>query len=174
MSQQRVADACGVTMRTQRNYENGDRSPDASYLIAVAALGVDVQFVLTNERLPEALRDSYRRAAIATLNTTNPDLAREYVRSLPKLQEQEAERQQQLEAERRLLRDFRGISPADQATITQLAERLAAGKRPRRSDSSETNMVFHAQVGSVNKLDQGDMHVTHNHVKPPKDKKPPK
>ncbi|AWR44218.1 TPA: helix-turn-helix transcriptional regulator [Pseudomonas aeruginosa] len=49
-SQQEFADICGVTMRTQRNYEKGDRQPDASYLAALTQTGGDVLFVLTGQR----------------------------------------------------------------------------------------------------------------------------
>ncbi|HCL4186267.1 TPA: helix-turn-helix domain-containing protein [Pseudomonas aeruginosa] len=49
-SQQEFADICGVTMRTQRNYEKGDRQPDASYLAALTKAGGDVLFVLTGLR----------------------------------------------------------------------------------------------------------------------------
>lgn len=50
LSQQALADACGISARSQRNYESGERSPDAAYLAAIAALGADVLFVLTGQR----------------------------------------------------------------------------------------------------------------------------
>lgn len=40
----------GASKNTQYNYEKGERSPDANYLAAAAALGVDVLFVVTGER----------------------------------------------------------------------------------------------------------------------------
>lgn len=40
----------GVNRNTQGSYERGERSPDASYLSAVAAVGVDVLYVLTGAR----------------------------------------------------------------------------------------------------------------------------
>lgn len=39
-----------VSKTTQFNYEKGERSPDAAYLEAVAAAGVDVLYVLTGQR----------------------------------------------------------------------------------------------------------------------------
>ena len=39
-----------VSKTTQFNYEKGERSPDAAYLEAVAAAGVDVLYVLTGNR----------------------------------------------------------------------------------------------------------------------------
>lgn len=171
MNQSDFAAAAGVQKRAQIHYEGNERMPDARYLTAIAAIGADVQYVLTGMPLPDELYETYRRAAIASLQALDPALAEGYVGSLPAIA---LARQQVAESERQLLSDFRLSSPEDQSTIAQLAARLAAGKRPRRSEGFETSMVFHGQVGSVNKLDQGDMHVTHHHGKPPKDKKPPK
>lgn len=70
MSQQALAEQCGVTARSQRNYESGERLPDAGYLAALQAAGVDVLYVLTGERsgahpahdaAEQVLLDSYRR-----------------------------------------------------------------------------------------------------------------
>ena len=44
----------GVAKTSQFNYEKGERSPDAAYLAAVAEKGVDVLYVVTGERKPEA------------------------------------------------------------------------------------------------------------------------
>lgn len=65
-----MADRVGVAVRSQRNYESGDRSPDAEYLAALVGLGVDVLYLLTGDgaatsSAPDpaelALLDSYRR-----------------------------------------------------------------------------------------------------------------
>lgn len=50
LSQQAIADKCGIAARSQRNYESGERSPDAVYLAAIAAVGVDIRYVVTGER----------------------------------------------------------------------------------------------------------------------------
>jgi transcriptional regulator with XRE-family HTH domain len=55
LTQPEVAELCGVTMRSQRNYEHGDRSPDAEYLAALAANGLDVLYILTGQRAGFAL-----------------------------------------------------------------------------------------------------------------------
>lgn len=39
-----------MAKNSQLNYEKGERSPDAVYLAAVAAAGVDVLYVVTGER----------------------------------------------------------------------------------------------------------------------------
>ncbi len=73
LSQQALADQCGVTMRSQRNYEKGERQPDAAYLAAIAAAGADVLYILTGQRSGEvpavpanprekALLDNYEAA----------------------------------------------------------------------------------------------------------------
>ena len=54
LGQQELADKCGVTMRSQRNYEKGERQPDAAYLAAFTALHGDVLYVLTGQQ-PQAV-----------------------------------------------------------------------------------------------------------------------
>lgn len=69
LSQQAMGEIGGVHANAQRNYEKGVRSPDAAYLAAVAAKGVDVLYVLTGQRSKSeeslssdeaALLDNYR------------------------------------------------------------------------------------------------------------------
>lgn len=49
LNQDVMAAAAGLKRNAQVKYEKGERSPDAEYLAAVAALGVDVAYVLTGE-----------------------------------------------------------------------------------------------------------------------------
>ncbi|WP_291517512.1 helix-turn-helix transcriptional regulator [Acidovorax sp.] len=50
LSQQALADRVGISARSQRNYESGNRSPDADYLAALVGLGMDVLYILTGQR----------------------------------------------------------------------------------------------------------------------------
>nr|BDD47129.1 hypothetical protein 8 [Saccharospirillaceae bacterium] len=50
INQSEIGRIGGVSKHSQINYENGSRSPTAAYLQAVAASGVDVNYVLTGER----------------------------------------------------------------------------------------------------------------------------
>lgn len=50
LSQAAMAEAGGVGLNSQSNYENGHRSPDAAYLERIAALGVDVAYLVTGSR----------------------------------------------------------------------------------------------------------------------------
>lgn len=80
-SQTDLAGAGGVGKTTQINYEKGERSPDASYLAAVAEKGVDVLYVVTGERRPQAagslsaeeaqLVEQYRRMSAEARSTVN-------------------------------------------------------------------------------------------------------
>lgn len=54
LSQTDFAARVSSSKNTQYNYEKGDRSPDANYLEAAADLGVDVLYVVTGERKPQA------------------------------------------------------------------------------------------------------------------------
>lgn len=49
-SQQALADLLGISLRSQQNYEKGDRNPDSAYLAAIAAVGADVLYILTGQR----------------------------------------------------------------------------------------------------------------------------
>ncbi|WP_252275477.1 helix-turn-helix domain-containing protein [Pseudomonas subflava] len=53
LSQGAFGELGGVKANAQGNYEKGDRFPDAAYLAAVAAVGVDVLYVVTGERKPQ-------------------------------------------------------------------------------------------------------------------------
>ena len=50
LNQTQFAGVAGVQISAQTNYETGKRSPDAAYLAALAAAGVDVLYVLTGQR----------------------------------------------------------------------------------------------------------------------------
>ncbi|KAF7600161.1 MAG: transcriptional regulator [Candidatus Dactylopiibacterium carminicum] len=52
LSQTAFGEACGVSKRSQINYESGERQPDAAYFDALvkADIGVDVLFVISGIR----------------------------------------------------------------------------------------------------------------------------
>ncbi|HEA0272873.1 TPA: helix-turn-helix transcriptional regulator [Salmonella enterica] len=51
LNQTEFAEACGVKQLAQSNYENDKRKPDATYLIAAANLGVDMNYLFTGVRV---------------------------------------------------------------------------------------------------------------------------
>lgn len=88
LTQSGLAAIGGVTRSAQGNYESGARSPDAAYLMRVAAAGVDVLYVLTGRRAPvpggeeESLLSSYhaappslREAALRVLGLEAPPIS---------------------------------------------------------------------------------------------------
>ncbi|MBF0182497.1 MAG: helix-turn-helix transcriptional regulator [Magnetococcales bacterium] len=50
MNQAEFATIGGVGRTAQINYESGDRRPTSEYLIAIAAAGADVNYILTGQR----------------------------------------------------------------------------------------------------------------------------
>lgn len=48
INQEDLASIGGVTRQTQSKYEKGERNPDSLYLSAVAEVGIDVRYVLTD------------------------------------------------------------------------------------------------------------------------------
>ena len=57
LNQEDFAAVGGVKKPSQIAYEQGKRSPDIAYLMAVAAIGVDVLYVLTGKISSDALTD---------------------------------------------------------------------------------------------------------------------
>ena len=59
LSQRALGEAGGVEANAQRHYEDASRSPKANYLAAIAAVEVDVLYVLTGEHhLPPLSHDN--------------------------------------------------------------------------------------------------------------------
>lgn len=50
LSQELMGESAGVRKQAQLKYEKGERHPDAAYLERLAAIGVDVLYVLTGRR----------------------------------------------------------------------------------------------------------------------------
>lgn len=51
MSQTSFGRAGGVTKQAQINYELNRRAPDTNYLVAIATLGADIQYIVTGIRV---------------------------------------------------------------------------------------------------------------------------
>lgn len=54
LTQPAIAELTSVSKNTQINYEKDFRSPDATYLAAIAGLGADVLYIVTGQRTPQA------------------------------------------------------------------------------------------------------------------------
>lgn len=54
LNQTEFAAKAGASKNSQYNYEKGERSPDAVYLAAADEMGVDLLYVVTGRRTPEA------------------------------------------------------------------------------------------------------------------------
>ncbi|MGZ5055813.1 MAG: helix-turn-helix domain-containing protein [Methylobacter sp.] len=60
LTQAEAAEIGGVKRRSQINYEAGDSYPDGRYFAAIAAIGADVQYILTGMRSSVALAPDER------------------------------------------------------------------------------------------------------------------
>ena len=49
LTQEKFAEIGGIKKRAQISYEQGERYPDGGYLAAIAAIGVDISFVITGQ-----------------------------------------------------------------------------------------------------------------------------
>lgn len=74
LSQQAMAELSGISARSQRNYESGERLPDAAYLAAITKAGADVVYVLTGQRDGSApVLDAAERVLLDTYRRCKPD-----------------------------------------------------------------------------------------------------
>lgn len=72
LSQQAMADAAGVSLRSQQNYEAGLRNPDSAYLEAIAAAGGDVLYLLTGARQRYPVGQAQGQSMMAGLPASEP------------------------------------------------------------------------------------------------------
>ncbi|ACR32481.1 helix-turn-helix domain-containing protein [Burkholderia glumae] len=96
LSQTAFADLAGVTKATQGNYETNKRSPDTTYLAAVARNGVDIQYVVTGQRaahsgvavdtVKSAVEKAFTMVSAANVAITPAQLAAMVVAFLPETQ----------------------------------------------------------------------------------------
>lgn len=61
MTQEKFASAAGVLRGAQVKYEKDERRPDADYLAAIAAIGADVQYIVTGVRSDASLTPDERQ-----------------------------------------------------------------------------------------------------------------
>ncbi|WP_070086075.1 helix-turn-helix transcriptional regulator [Pseudomonas sp. NBRC 111126] len=64
LNQTEFAALAGASKNTQYNYEKGERCPDANYLAAAALHGVDVLYVVTGVRSPQAFESITSEEAV--------------------------------------------------------------------------------------------------------------
>lgn len=64
----------GVSGVSQSNYENGKKIPGAGYLAAIAAAGVDVQYVLTGRRSSEPVLTPEEKAVLAAWKNASKEV----------------------------------------------------------------------------------------------------
>ena len=74
MNQTQFAELAGTTKNSQLNYEKGNVCPSATYLAAIAAVGVDVQYVLTGQRSAEPVLTPKERLLLAAWKAASPEL----------------------------------------------------------------------------------------------------
>jgi transcriptional regulator with XRE-family HTH domain len=58
LTQGRICEITGVSRKTQFTYETGARLPDASYLAAIDAAGLDLLYIVTGRRTNGSINDA--------------------------------------------------------------------------------------------------------------------
>lgn len=69
-----LAQLGGVSAVSQSCYEKGKQLPGAAYLAAIAAAGVDVQYVLTGQRSADPVLTPKERLLLAAWKAASPEL----------------------------------------------------------------------------------------------------
>lgn len=72
LNQTQLAALAGTTKNSQLNYEKGNVCPNAVYLAAIAAAGVDVQYVLTGQRSAEPVLTPEEKDLLAAWHRAAP------------------------------------------------------------------------------------------------------
>lgn len=124
MSQEAFGAAGGVRKQAQINYEKGVRRPDAGYLERIAAIGANVDYILTGTtmQLRDKLNNIRATVEAARLLTDDKEQAAEY----QSLLFQAMEKARGFKAdEEQLIEYFRRCSREDQQQIAKLAKRLS-------------------------------------------------
>lgn len=67
LSQTAFAAHGNVGKHSQINYESGKRHPDSNYLIAISALGADVNYILTGQRGPISEPEIYEKTIVSEI-----------------------------------------------------------------------------------------------------------
>lgn len=124
-TQTEIADICGVKMRAQRNYEKGERLPDAGYMAAFAAAGGDLSYVITGQ---PTLAGNFARS----LEVTAGDFAKSQEVTAGQFAERKGKAVEPALApdEELLLEAYRGMKPAKRKAL--LTE-LLTGKKAKDS-----------------------------------------
>lgn len=126
LTQAAMAEVGGVSKRSQTGWEQGRAVPDANYLTAAAAAGMDVQYVLTGLRTAPALQEHFRRAAEVTLQADMTEEQRaELMKKLVDSMQEQAKASVTPE-EMALLAAVRAISQEDRRTVMRLIQGFAA------------------------------------------------
>lgn len=113
LSQEALGEIGGVRKGAQFNYEAGVRSPDAEYLKALAATGVDVAYIITGIRTVSAASESLPPGGKVEIVTEEEAEILEGYRELG-------------EQNRRLLR--RAVAPPARDSASQVGKKRANSK----------------------------------------------
>lgn len=114
-TQTEFAAAAGVGRASQQNYEANRRYPDATYLEAVAALGADVQYILTGVRSANLHQVAEGRGAYRAEKKGSGALSRE---------------------EEVLVEKYRHLKPGDRTRAQAIVDALAESEVKKKKKSS--------------------------------------
>ncbi|MGR3754959.1 helix-turn-helix domain-containing protein [Edwardsiella anguillarum] len=73
LTQEEIANRCGVAKRTYCDYESGKSEPKSSFLIALSEIGGDILYLLTGTRAPVSDLSSKENALLENYRASTPE-----------------------------------------------------------------------------------------------------
>lgn len=159
VSQDALGAAVGASGRAVQDWERGVSQPNATYLAGMAALGMDVVYVLCGIRMPDELRERFTHASRATLEANVGEGERERLAQL-NLEAMRMALVPPISAdETNLVRRYRSLSPEGRTAVERMIEALGGKAAPpgKSSVMKRSKVTIHGDVGQQIK---GDVHNT--------------
>lgn len=141
-SQPALAALVAASTTSQQGWERGTTQPNSAYLLAMAAVGIDVIYVLSGERPSDEMRERMRSAALHAINAgTSPvplDVDQINAQSSgltldPPISAREID----------LVQRLRGLNAAGQQAVEAMVMSLATGALQRGAAAPRQKQVFH-------------------------------
>ena len=122
VTQEALANRCGVTVQSQRNYEAARRKPDIEYLERAAVEGIEVCYVVTGRR---SVSNRPAPADLAVAEEPAPYRAERPLSGAEKL----------------LVQDFRALDQPDKKHVLGVVAKMAKAARPQWEPAPTEGML---------------------------------
>lgn len=133
LTQDEVADACGISKRALVYYEKGERPANSDFLQAFVKLGADINYLFTGNRSSDVLEEATERMALLVFNRLKEGQKTSAINYMVMLEAGK------IKGDFHTLWEFAKQCEKSTASVNQTAG----------DDSVNNNQVFHASVQEV-------------------------